>query len=428
MRFSYKYPKDSRFCTSKLLAATEKFIYSSVLLSNKNTNNKYSSYTSIIAIGATKVLTESNNSLNKLREFHSQNKDWMFGFLSYDLKNEIENLSSENIDKFNVPNLMFYIPETIFFLSEDEVIVESVLSKKKIDNFIQGIQDLDIRDHDKESITLQYRETKDQYLDKIKEIKSHIQQGDIYEMNYCQELYSEGIGINPRKVFYDLNSESNAPFSVYFNYEDNYLLCSSPERFLKKEDKRILSQPIKGTRKRGQNIKQDKYLLDQLRNSKKDKSENVMITDLVRNDLSKTAKQSSVKVEELFGIYTFNRVHQMITTITSELDEKYDFVDVLASTFPMGSMTGAPKIKAMDLIEKYETTKRSLFSSAFGYIAPNSDFDFNVVIRSILYNKINKYISVMVGGAITINSNPLEEYQECLVKAEAMIDVLKNDT
>ena len=246
-------------------------------------------------------------------------------------------------------------------------------------------------------------------------------------MNYCQELYSKDSHINPEKVFLELNKSSKAPFSVYFKYKNKYLLCSSPERFLQKKGDRIISQPIKGTRKRGESTEEDKILLNDLTNSQKDKSENVMIVDLVRNDLSRTAKKSSVKVEELFGIYSFERVHQMITTISSEIDENFDFIEVLNSCFPMGSMTGAPKLKAMQLIERYETTKRSLYSGAFGYISPDQDFDFNVVIRSILYDSLSSYVSVLVGGAITINSDEKEEYEECLIKAQAMINVLKNE-
>lgn len=427
MRFSYKYPKDDSFAINKLISYTEKLNYSSVLISNTNTEEKYSSYTTIIALGAIEVLKSENNSFNKLRKFHLEHKDWLFGFFAYDLKNEIEELSSNGIDELNIPNLLFYIPETVLLISKKEVLIESVLSKKEVDEFIEEIRSLDVSDSSADSVFLKFREEKKEYLEKIRHIKSHIQKGDIYEMNYCQELYNDSEAINPREVFLKLNNLSKAPFAVFFNYEENYLLCSSPERFLKKEGSKIISQPIKGTRKRGKNIEEDKKLIDDLQNSKKDRSENVMITDLVRNDLSRTAKKASVHVEELFGIYTFNQVHHMMSTITSELDNQYDFIDVLESSFPMGSMTGAPKIKAMELIEKYETTKRSLFSSAFGYIRPNSDFDFNVVIRSILYNEIKQYTSVMVGGAITINSDEIEEYEECLVKAKAMIKVLRNE-
>ena len=427
MRSSYKYPNDSRFEINRLLSYTKTFKCSTVLVSNNNSQDAYSSYDVIVAFGEIEGLSSNTNSFNKLREFHLKHKDWMFGFLSYDLKNEIEKLSSNNIDNFNFPNLLFYIPETVLLISENEVVIESVLSEKEIDTLVEELNEIDICKNDRSPIYLQYRQTKKDYINTVKKIKSHIQNGDIYEMTYCHELYQEGEDINPRKVFRDLNSISNAPFSVFFNYGSRYLICSSPERFLRKKGDKIIAQPIKGTRKRGSNHEKDTNLISELRNSEKDKSENVMIVDLVRNDLSKTAKRASVKVEELFGIYTFDMVHQMITTITSEIDDQYDFVDLLESTFPMGSMTGAPKIKSMELIEQYETTKRSLFSSAFGYITPASDFDFNVVIRSILYNEINKYISVIVGGAITINSNEIEEYEECLTKAKAMIKVLRDE-
>ena len=205
--------------------------------------------------------------------------------------------------------------------------------------------------------------------------------------------------------------------------EDKYLICSSPERFLRKENQQLLSQPIKGTRKRSAKKEIDFQLQMELLNSEKDKSENVMITDLVRNDLSKYAEKASVKVEELFGGYSFEQVHQMISTITAELSNKYHFIDAIKGAFPMGSMTGVPKKKAMELIEKFETTKRGLFSGSVGYINPNSDFDFNVVIRSILYNSTKKYFSVMAGGAITAKSIPKEEYEECLVKVKAILEI-----
>ena len=427
MRNSYKYPKDNRFSIDKLLAVSKLFEYSSLLLSNDLKVNKYSSYQTVLALGAKNVLKSNRESFQSLRDFHKLHNDWMFGFLSYDLKNEIEDLQSNNIDKFNIPNLFFYVPETIVFILDNDVVIESIHSKSKIDVLVNSLNNLDLDDEKVDSIDLNPRESKDEYLKKIRKIKSHIQDGDIYEMNYCQEFYSSGKDIDPSFVFLNLNNINQSPFSVYFNFENNYLLCSSPERFLRKKGVDVVSQPIKGTRGRGIDENEDEVLFESLRLSEKDMSENVMIVDLVRNDLSRTAKQSSVNVEELFGIYTFETVHQMITTVKSQLDDRFDFVDLLETTFPMGSMTGAPKIKAMELIEKFEISKRSLFSSAFGYITPAGDFDFNVVIRSIIYNKINKHISVMVGGAITINSDPEAEYEECLVKSHAMIQSLNNE-
>ena len=396
MRNTFTY-SNQFFNLKNLLSYSKTFTYSSILLSNK-IEDKYSQYQTVVCLGSKKTISSDKNSLNKLRNFHNKYKDWMFGFLSYDLKNEIENLNSENKDNFHVPNIFFFIPQTILFISNNELKVETFLSKNEIDKIIDDIKneiDFDEKDN---GVELQFTEDKNSYIQKIRKIKEHIQRGDIYEMNYCQELYSQGTEINPEKVFLELNKSSKAPFSAYFKYKDKYLLCSSPERFLQKSGNRIISQPIKGTRKRGIDLDEDRFLFNELKNSEKDKSENVMITDLVRNDLSKTAQKSSVKVEELFGVYSFERVHQMITTISSIIDKKYDFIDLIESCFPMGSMTGVPKLKAMQLIEEYETTKRSIYSGAFGYISPYQDFDFNVVIRSILYDKISSYISVLVGG------------------------------
>lgn len=204
------------------------------------------------------------------------------------------------------------------------------------------------------------------------------------------------------------------------------MLSASPERYLKKDGETIISQPIKGTAKRSKNILEDDRLKIALSQDTKERSENIMIVDLVRNDLSKTAIKGSVKVEELTKVYTFDQVHQMISTVTSKVEETTHPVDVIKSTFPMGSMTGAPKISAMRIIEDLEASKRGLYSGSVGYFSPTGNFDFNVVIRSILYNKTKKYVSYSVGGAITAKSDPLKEYEECLLKAKAMRTVLEN--
>ena len=191
-----------------------------------------------------------------------------------------------------------------------------------------------------------------------------------------------------------------------------------------KIDDVVISQPIKGTRKRVSSFEEDEVLKKELLHCPKERSENVMIVDLVRNDLSKTAQKSSVKVEELFGIYSFKQVHQMISTITSKLKVEIDPIDVIKTTFPMGSMTGAPKLSAMRLIEKYEFRNRGVYSGSLGYIKPNGDFDFNVIIRSMVYNSTTKYLSYSVGSAITAQANAEEEYQECLLKSQAFFKVL----
>lgn len=212
----------------------------------------------------------------------------------------------------------------------------------------------------------------------------------------------------------------------FLKLNDKYLMSASPERYIKKEGTKIISQPIKGTAKREDDFILDSILKNNLVTDQKERSENVMIVDLVRNDLSQTATKGSVKVEELCKIYTFDQVHQMISTVTSQVAENTHPIDIIKSTFPMGSMTGAPKISAMKIIETLEETKRGLYSGAVGYISPSGDFDFNVVIRSILYNASNKYVSYSVGGAITAKSDPLNEYEECLLKAKAMRTVLES--
>ncbi|MCC6514768.1 MAG: anthranilate synthase component I family protein, partial [Chitinophagales bacterium] len=265
------------------------------------------------------------------------------------------------------------------------------------------------------------------YVETVNKIKQHIQRGDIYEMNFCQEFYAENCKINPIQVFHHLNAISKAPFTSFFKNKENYLMCASPERFLKKQNNTLISQPIKGTRKRLKNEKEDNQIREQLFFDNKERSENVMIVDLVRNDFSKIAIQNTVEVEELFGIYTFEQVHQMISTISCRIDSSMSFATILEAVFPMGSMTGAPKLSAMQLIEKYEKTKRGLFSGAVGYITPKGNFDFNVVIRSILYNANLKYISVQAGSAITIDCDAEKEYEECLLKAKAMLEALNKN-
>ena len=276
------------------------------------------------------------------------------------------------------------------------------------------------------NIKIKLRIHKDEYHSKVNKVLEHIKRGDIYEANFCQEFYAENSTINPLKVYNHLNEISTPPFATFLKMEHQYLLSASPERYIKKEGTKIISQPIKGTAKRLISKIDDAKIASDLERDQKERSENVMIVDLVRNDLSKTAKIGTVKVEELCKVYSFKQVHQMISTVVSEIDEKTHPIDVLQSTFPMGSMTGAPKVSAMKIIENLEETKRGLYSGTVGYFTPNGDFDFNVVIRSILYNEEKKYISYSVGGAITAKSIPEKEYEECLLKAKAMKFVLLN--
>jgi para-aminobenzoate synthetase component 1 len=248
------------------------------------------------------------------------------------------------------------------------------------------------------------------------------------------EFFAENAFVDPLSIYQKLSSTSPNPFSALYKLDDKWLICASPERFLKREGNKILSQPIKGTSSRFlQNINKDEKSRHDLFVSEKDRSENVMVVDLVRNDLARICKEGTVKVDELFGIYSFPQVHQMISTVSGELKEEISFTEIIKATFPMGSMTGAPKRRVLELIDKYERSGRGIFSGAVGYITPEGDlpgrqagFDFNVVIRSIMYNGFEKYLSFMAGSGITFYSDAEKEYEECLLKAAAMRGAIKN--
>lgn len=415
----------------KLLSWSNQFKHCCFSNSNSFENEKYSSYDFVLAADSiSEIHTKPGyNSFDLLKEYHKTTNDWIFGSLSYELKNEVENFSSNNFDGLKFPTLHFFQPKYLFIKKGESIQLHLLKDTEEgFDEIFNLIRNHAVEEQiDSLKIDIFNRTPKDEYINSVKEIKSHIQFGDIYEMNYCQEFFAENVLIEPLKLYNKLNEISPTPFSTYYRNYDKYLICASPERFIKKMGNKLISQPIKGTIKRGKDASEDSELKSKLIADQKERSENVMIVDLVRNDLSITAKKASVKVEELFGIYTFKQVHQMISTITSELRDDVHFIDAIKYAFPMGSMTGAPKIMAMELIEKFEKTKRGLYSGSVGYINPDGDFDFNVVIRSILYNSTLKYLSFIVGGAITSKSIPENEYEECLLKAKAIFEVLKNN-
>ena len=428
MRFSYTFKVDKPSELIKLLLyKSQSLNYISVLNSNTESNQTslpadYISYDLIAGVDDLEVLNVDSDSFNALQNFHDKHKDWLFGYLSYDLKNEVEQLTSNNDDGIKAASLSFFIPKYVLLLKGNSLEIQSYESKEDCQQFL-AYQQLNWKGKSN-VVQLKQRDTKAKYLEKIGVIKKHIQRGDIYEVNYCQEFFSEQVMLNPQQVFLELNTNVKTPFASFLKLNDLHIMCASPERFIKKSGNKIISQPIKGTRKRGIDLAEDKTLIKELIESEKEVSENVMIVDLVRNDLSITASKASVKVEELCGIYTFKKVHQMISTISSKVDAKTNFSQILKSVFPMGSMTGVPKLRAMELIEQLEEFKRGVFSGAIGYITPKGDFDFNVVIRTILYNASTKYLSVAVGGAITIKSDANEEYEECLVKVRPIFEVL----
>ena len=398
-----------------------------VFLDSNDYPQKYSSYDCVIAVDAfTSLKTDYHNAFEDLKQYQQTTNDWLFGYLSYDLKNDIENLQSDNFNGLDFPDLFFFQPKKLFLLKGNTLEIQYLLlCDDEIEEDLKSISEIENVVAESQSvIDIEERISKEKYLEKVSKLLTHIHQGDVYEANFCMEFYAENTIINPIEKFQKLNAISQSPFAVFFKNNKQFLLSASPERYIKKEGEQITSQPIKGTSKRFEDAIEDEKSKNQLASDPKERAENIMITDMVRNDLSRTAQKGSVEVNELCGIYSFLQVHQMISTISSKLDSQYSVVDVIKSTFPMGSMTGAPKFSAMKIIEELEESKRGLYSGAIGYFTPNNDFDFNVVIRSILYNQENKYVSFSVGSAITAQSIPEKEYEECLLKAKAMREVL----
>jgi len=388
----------------------------------------HGTYSAILAVDAfTALKTDADKAFEKLDEYQTITKDWLFGSLSYDLKNDVEALTSKNIDGLEFPQLYFFQPKKVFLFSQTAVTLSYL---NMVDDELQEDWDAILATHvtqktiSKQPIQVLARTSKGSYLKKVAAMLQHIKRGDIYEANFCQEFFSEGVTLDPTAAFCKLNELSTPPFATFLKLEQQYVLSASPERYLKKEGTQIVSQPIKGTAKRAVSPKEDAALMLQLQQDPKERSENIMITDLVRNDLSRVAKKGTVAVQELCKIYTFEQVHQMISTIVCEVPESIRPVEIIKKTYPMGSMTGAPKVSAMKIIEKLEDARRGAYSGALGYFTPSGDFDFNVVIRSILYNAASQYVSFSVGGAITAKSIPEAEYQECLLKAKAMRQVL----
>ncbi|HIP37187.1 MAG TPA: anthranilate synthase component I family protein [Crocinitomix sp.] len=365
-------------------------------------------------------LIQEEYTQNKLKTFEDKHKDFIFGFIGYDAKNKtLSKVKSKNID-------IHQFPESVFFTCYHVVI-------KKGKNFLyygtnKSFSDFKNKQYTyitsvsskNKAVSLQANISKKDYVNCVDAIKSKIQNGDIYEANYCIQFKELNTTINSIETYKNLKKNTKAPFSLFFKYKHIHILSASPERFYKKENNIIISQPIKGTARRGKNEIEDQNIKQQLKKNTKEISENIMIVDLVRNDLSRLPHIKSVETTELCKLYTFDTVHQLISTVKATLNTTVSLNEVLADLFPMGSMTGAPKISACQIIDEVENFKRGIYSGTVGFISPNKNHDFNVVIRSVLYNSNNKTVSVSVGGAITIKSIAEQEYNECLLKLKAI--------
>jgi para-aminobenzoate synthetase component I len=390
----------------------------------------FSSFDLLAGVGAISLTTINLEPFSELKSFIDLKEDWCFGHLCYDLKSTTHGCPSKNIDYIGFDNCHFFQPKWVITYKDNIVTIHYIKGTdknelKNIKNILLGSHITDVfQTAVNEDFTFIDNAT---YIRNVQQLQKHIKRGDIYEVNYCINFLLQNVKIDPYHTFLVQNENSPAPFAAFYKHKDKFLLSSSPERFIKKTGNTIISQPIKGTIRRGDSNEEDNILKLNLLGNEKERSENIMITDLVRNDLSVTAKYESVKVEELCGLYSFKHVHQLISTISSHLDKRYHEIDAIKYAFPMGSMTGAPKHNAIKLAERYEDFKRGLYSGTVGYLTPNKDFDFNVVIRSILYNDSNSNLCIPAGSAITAQSVPENEYAECLLKTKALMEIIQKN-
>ena len=354
------------------------------------------------------------------------NKDWLFGHINYDLRTVLEpKLRSARRANLGWDMLHFFVPQAVCFINRDKTVltIESFVDPEEVLTQIMATPPLIIAPLPQ--LDFQRRVAQNDYLNTIAQLRKHIYDGDCYEINYCCEAFCELAAIDPLQVFTALNELSPAPFAAYYKLNALHLMCASPERYIAKSGDQLTAQPIKGTAARGTDLVADELNAINLATDIKERAENIMIVDLVRNDLARCCKPGAVRVEELCKVYTFPQVHQLISTVSGNMNEGLPFTDALRYTFPMGSMTGAPKFRVMQLTEQYEASRRELYSGTVGYIDPSGNFDFNVVIRSLFYNAQTGYLNYLTGGAITYDSLPEKEWEETRLKAYALERIFK---
>ena len=358
----------------------------------------------------------SMNPWQALSEFRNQTGGWLFGYLGYDLKNHTENLTSENRELLAIPDLYFMEPEFLFRIEKENLVQlsgDNISSAESQQNFDIN-EEIDLQNFEP-SISWQ------RYKKNILHIQELIKNGNFYELNYSFPMCGQFSGTSYR-LYQKMRQINPVPFGAYLSLDEYSVVCASPERFLKKQGAKVISEPIKGTAARNENKTRDIRQKEELLNEK-NRAENLMIVDLVRHDLSKIAKIGSVKVAKLYDVQTFGTVHQLISTIEAETDDQANPVEILKQCFPMGSMTGAPKIEVMKTIDQLEEYRRALYSGAIGYITPEGNFDFNVVIRTAIIQ--GNQLIYPVGGAITSDSESENEWKEAEVKARSITKVFK---
>ncbi len=408
----------------KALRWAMQFNYVVLFDSNSYTEDKFSKIEWKLAVDAIDFVQPPTDFFDALATFKKeQNGNFICGFWRYDILDSAIGKIVEPIDELGFPALFFFQPRYVFELKGNVLTVNR--NYPETFEILERIQSVEIGlNRFNNEIHFTERIAKQEYIKQVNAIKQCIAEGDFYELNLCAEVVAEQSMIDPVHVFEQLNVNTEAPFSSFVKYNTSYLMCASPERFLCKRGNKLISQPIKGTIRRGQNEEADIALKNELSLSEKERAENVMIVDIVRNDLTMYADVGTICVDELFGIYTFKTVHQMISTISASLSRGEDVVKAIENAFPMGSMTGAPKLAVRKYIDSVEVFNRGLFSGTIAYFDNADEFDSNVVIRSVLFDSSKQKIVIRTGGAITYDAIAEQEYAEVQLKRAALLHSL----
>lgn len=352
------------------------------------------------------------------------------GYISYDYKNYIEEELGSLKDREKLVEFYFYDGIIAIDHQKEKTYLIALgikeNSKETIERLEKILKTNDLKKEKVERLNSHLKITsntkKEDYLESIRKVKNYIREGDVYQINYTHKFTAKG-KVEGLKIYENLRKINPAPFSCYLKCSDLEVISSSPERFLQVIDGKVETRPMKGTRPRGINPGEDEKLINELKNSEKDKSELLMIIDLMRNDLSRVSQPGSVKVTEIFAIEKYPTVLQMVGNIEGKLKDKISFKKLINKTFPGGSITGAPKIRAMEIIEELEVEKRGIYTGAIGYFSYNGNIDLNIAIRTIV--KEGEEIYYQVGGGIVWDSNEEEEYKESLTKGKALLKAIK---
>lgn len=401
----------------KALAWADTFPAACYLNGNGFKHYPYGPFPTMLAVGEPVTWEQQNGNWYDWLLATKSKGDWWFGYLGYDLKDQLHQLHLDESERWYFPKMSFVRVRHLVEWKDGKTLIHSP-DPWKIVAEIENSAPISLPKRPCQSEEFSPTQP-DEYEAAFSKIKAQIISGNVYELNYCR-FFERSVAPSGLPLFLQLQQVSPTPFSAWYKCREVEIACASPERFLKKAGNVLVTQPIKGTAPRGKTRKEDDFLKNSLLHSEKERAENLMIVDLVRNDLASVSVPGSTRVEELFGIYSFQPVHQMTSTVSSVLKEKATWVDALKATFPMGSMTGAPKLEVMKQIAQLESQARGPFSGALGFIDPDQNFDFNVLIRSLFINHALNKTGYAVGSAITIDSEAKAEWIEGELKAASI--------